>query len=361
MTLQLIRYTVLRSHQLGLPQAFRALTLISIWVCVAGLPLHLQADVVPTEFFVVSEVTSDAAPFWYHYVLHVTALGRDTLVRYIRIAPMDSICADSIVVKAATVKLPDVQPAGLVSAYHICAADPATLSRKLKRRTHPAAIDDSVRFGIVASCGSKEVVIHLPYPEQAKLEDLRKKSPQLARWWDLQESVKQRAFGSGEVFYHVSAEQEDRLLHDGESAIAALRSGRFDKGLLNNCKSGSGCCKPPSFAYELAGYVGPVGSQGQVPKLSQAARYRFKHYVDPKYPPLARQARVQGIVKLDLSIDPSTGRVLDVNIVLGHPLFRESVMSAARQWQFEPDDFGNSQSVPAELVFQFRCPAPTNQ
>ena len=94
----------------------------------------------------------------------------------------------------------------------------------------------------------------------------------------------------------------------------------------------------------------------------QAAQYRFKHYVDPKYPPLAMQAAIQGTVKLDLSVDPRTGGVRNVSIVLGHPLFREAVMSAARNWQFEPDGFGgNSQSVPAELVFEFRCPAPVEQ
>ncbi|MCU1257476.1 MAG: TonB family protein, partial [Bryobacterales bacterium] len=128
------------------------------------------------------------------------------------------------------------------------------------------------------------------------------------------------------------------------------------------CRSVSGPCKPRSFADELRGYVGTLRSQEDAPKLSHAAQYRFQRYVDPKYPPLARQARIQGIVKLDLSVDPSTGRVREVNIVQGHPLFRGAVMFAVRQWQFEPDGFGgNSQSVPAELVFEFRCPKPIEQ
>jgi TonB family protein len=183
----------------------------------------------------------------------------------------------------------------------------------------------------------------------------------LARWWDLQWSVKKKAFGSRDVFYNLSAQQENQLQREGESVIAAIRSGKFDRGLQNHCKTDSEPCKPPSFADELRAYVGPVGSgASSAPKLIQEAQYRFKHYVDPKYPPLAIQARIQGTVKLNLSVDPSTGRVHEVDIVLGHPLFRDAVLSAARQWQFEPGGFGATQSVPAELVFVFRCPTPLN-
>jgi len=327
---------------------------------VVGISLHAQTALLPTDFFIVSEVISDASPFWYHYILHVTAAGHDSLVRYIRIAPMDTICPESITVKAATVTLHDVQPADIVSAYHICDVDSQNLNTKLQRLTHTAAIDDSVRYGIVASCGAKDVVIHLPYPEQVKLEGLRKKSSKLASWWELEESARQRAFGSGDVFYGMSPEEEDHLQREGESVIGELRSGRFDKGLQSHCKSGS--CKPPSFADELRSYVGRVGSHGNAPKLTQATQYRFKKYVDPKYPALAMQARIQGIVRFNLLVDPITGSVREVDIVLGHPLFRDAVTSAARQWQFESDGFGsNSQSVPAELVFEFHCPRPIDR
>jgi TonB family C-terminal domain len=280
------------------------------------------------------------------------------VVRYIRIAP-HSVCSESITVQVATVKLPEILPADFVRGYDLCNVDSARLNRKLQRQTHTAAIDDSVRFGIVASCGPSEIAIHLPYPELVRLESLRKKSPQVARWWDLQGSVKERAFGTENVFYQASAKQDVQLEQAGETMIAALRSGRFDKGLYNRCNFVRGPCKPPSFGDELQGYAGPAGSWGPSPRLSQASQYRFKRYVDPKYPPLAMQARIQGTVTFDLSVDPSTGRVQQVNIVRGHPLFREAVMAAARLWEFEPDGFGaDSNRVPAELVFEFRCPEP---
>ncbi|MCU1262966.1 MAG: hypothetical protein JWO80_5851, partial [Bryobacterales bacterium] len=244
-------------------------------MCVAGFLVRAQTGSLPTDFYIVSEVVSDASPFWFHYILHVTAAGRDSLVTYIRVAPLDAMCSESISVQAATVTLSGVQPADLISAYHICEIDSPLLNRKLQRRIHTAAIDDSLRFGIVASCEGREVVIHLPFPEQVRLEDLRKKSPQLARWWDLPESIKQRAFGSSDVFHPVSAEQDDRLQEEGGAAIAALRLGRFDQGLGFSCRSVSGPCKPRSFADELRGYVGTLRSQEDAPKLSHAAQYRF--------------------------------------------------------------------------------------
>ncbi len=68
---------------------------VCLWAMVALLltPLASAAgDDVINGFYVVSMVTSDASPFWYHYILHVKTDGHDSLVRYIRIAPMDAMC-----------------------------------------------------------------------------------------------------------------------------------------------------------------------------------------------------------------------------------------------------------------------------
>jgi TonB family protein len=331
-------------------------------IALAGGPCRAQGGSRPTEFFVVSEVTSDASPFWYHYILHVAAAGRDSIVQYIRIAPMDSICARSITVKLATVRLADVSPTDLIAAYPICDVDSDALARKLRSKTHTAAIDDSVRFGIVAKCGAKEVAIHLPYPEQVNLERLKKKSPDLARWWNLDGTVRERAFGSRQVFYKTSAEDEVTLQREGEAVVSQLRSGRFDKGLRPDCVSLGGPCKERSFRDELQEYVGSPERLGHAPRLVQEEQYRFDHYVPPAYPPLAMQARIQGSVKLELVVDPHTGTVQHVTIVVGHPLFRDAVIAAVGQWRFAPQGFGgNAQSVPADLVFEFRCPEPDNE
>jgi len=57
--------------------------------------------------------------------------------------------------------------------------------------------------------------------------------------------------------------------------------------------------------------------------------------VAPVYPPLARQARIQGIVILKVLINKS-GDVFDVQLVSGHPMLSPAAMEAVKQWKYQP-------------------------
>ena len=57
--------------------------------------------------------------------------------------------------------------------------------------------------------------------------------------------------------------------------------------------------------------------------------------VAPKYPDIAKQARVQGIVILEAIIDP-TGNVTNVRVLRSIPLLDQSAIDAVRQWKYEP-------------------------
>jgi protein TonB len=57
--------------------------------------------------------------------------------------------------------------------------------------------------------------------------------------------------------------------------------------------------------------------------------------VDPVYPSLAQEARVQGVVILEARVDVR-GRVADVRVLRGHPLLDEPALSAVRQWRYRP-------------------------
>ena len=56
-------------------------------------------------------------------------------------------------------------------------------------------------------------------------------------------------------------------------------------------------------------------------------------YVAPPYPDLARRARIQGLVVVECTIDPS-GRVVDAHIVTGHPLLQQAALDAVLQWRY---------------------------
>ena len=70
-----------------------------------------------------------------------------------------------------------------------------------------------------------------------------------------------------------------------------------------------------------------VGGQIKEPKKLKA--------VNPEYPAIAKQARVQGVVILECTISPQ-GRVTDVKVLRGIPLLDQAAVDAVRQWVYTP-------------------------
>lgn len=56
---------------------------------------------------------------------------------------------------------------------------------------------------------------------------------------------------------------------------------------------------------------------------------------DPVYPPEAREARVQGVVIMEVTLSP-TGEVSDVEVLRSVPQLDEAAVAAVRQWRYEP-------------------------
>jgi protein TonB len=57
--------------------------------------------------------------------------------------------------------------------------------------------------------------------------------------------------------------------------------------------------------------------------------------VSPVYPDLALQSRLTALVTLEAHVD-TRGRVIDVKVLQGHPLFDEAAITAVRQWRYQP-------------------------
>ncbi len=57
--------------------------------------------------------------------------------------------------------------------------------------------------------------------------------------------------------------------------------------------------------------------------------------VIPTYPALAKQARVQGTVKL-LGVISTEGRIEKLQVISGHPLLIQAAVDAVKQWTYRP-------------------------
>ncbi len=75
--------------------------------------------------------------------------------------------------------------------------------------------------------------------------------------------------------------------------------------------------------------------------------------VAPKYPPLARSARVQGQVVLDVVIGKD-GAVRNITAKSGHPLLVPAAIDAVKQWRYQPYKLGGKPvDVNTEVVVNF--------
>jgi len=98
----------------------------------------------------------------------------------------------------------------------------------------------------------------------------------------------------------------------------------------------------------IGGIISSSSSLAAVPRLSQPAptvqRVRVSQgvtkgllisRVEPAYPPLAKQARIQGVVVMTALIDKG-GNVQNLQVVSGHPLLAPAAIEAVKQWRYKP-------------------------
>jgi periplasmic protein TonB len=132
---------------------------------------------------------------------------------------------------------------------------------------------------------------------------------------------------------------------------------KIPKKVLENLKEDEA---PPQMA--VTGVVGgvpggvPGGSMGgvmgsvlsgipvAVPKIATPQRIRVSLGVSqgllirktqPVYPPLARQARIQGVVILQAQISKD-GSIQNLQLISGHPMLAPAAIDAVKQWKYKP-------------------------
>jgi periplasmic protein TonB len=83
-----------------------------------------------------------------------------------------------------------------------------------------------------------------------------------------------------------------------------------------------------------------VGGNVQQAKLVRQPR--------PVYPPLAKQARISGVVRLSAVISKN-GTIQELQVISGHPLLVPAALEAVKQWVYQPTLLNGE---PVEVVTQ---------
>ena len=308
-----------------------------------------QDDKELKSFYVVTHVVSDASPFRYEYVLDVKPQGEDVLVREIRIAPTNSGCPSGLTVKAADHVLTNTSPKRVAKA-DLCALKVGTVASVIEGAQPKGvvnSIDDTASYSIVAMCGKTEKVFEIPYPETVELEKLKKTYPRVASLWDLAYNVHRGSFGKNFSLRDASASQDETFQALGAKIVPAIKSGIYDRGFENGSHLESLLSKYSGPVTEIdpwyVEFVGPVPMD-------------LLQYQLPKYPPLARQTRIEGEVRLVVLLEPNTGAVKEVKNTSGHPLLTDAAIAAVRGWHFQAGD-PSKDSREVALRFILRCPS----
>jgi TonB family protein len=147
---------------------------------------------------------------------------------------------------------------------------------------------------------------------------------------------------------HYQLAAEPASAETGERAFCADESGTVkasSDGKATTCiSSGTVVENVPKIG--IAESAAPASSSANISASSKGLGQRVRisagvssglltNRVDPVYPPIARQARVQGTVILKAVIS-TTGDVSDLELISGHPMLAPAAIEAAKQWKYKP-------------------------
>src|ERR1035437_9876983 len=138
-----------------------------------------------------------------------------------------------------------------------------------------------------------------------------------------------------------------------EEAPPDLGSGGVPGGVPGGIPGGS-----------TGGVIGGILSSTHVdvPKIATPQRIRVSsgvstglliRKVTPNYPPLAKQARIQGQVVLQAEISKD-GTIQNLQLISGHPMLAPAAIEAVRQWRYKPYLLnGEPVAVETQVVVNF--------
>jgi periplasmic protein TonB len=116
---------------------------------------------------------------------------------------------------------------------------------------------------------------------------------------------------------------------------------------------GLGAWDSTGTAIDVAPQVATPAVAARPLKVSHWAEGNLIFRVQPIYPPLARQARVQGSVLLRAVVSKA-GTIENLVVMSGHPMLVKSAMEAVRQWRYRPYRLNNDPvEVETEITVNF--------
>jgi periplasmic protein TonB len=121
----------------------------------------------------------------------------------------------------------------------------------------------------------------------------------------------------------IDAEPGTGVIGGLPGGVAGGKPGGISGGILGGVVDGTGtmpAIEPPKAPVRVGGDV-------REPKIVKI--------VQPKYPPEARRARIEGVVILEATVTEQ-GTVEKIKVISGHPMLTAAAADAVQSWKYEP-------------------------
>ncbi len=113
-------------------------------------------------------------------------------------------------------------------------------------------------------------------------------------------------------------------------------------GIIGSVPTAAPPPPPPPVKQEVKQVVQRIRVGGNVQQA------KLVRQIKPQYPPLAKQARIQGVVKFT-AIIAKDGTISNLQLVQGHPLLVPAAQEAVKQWIYHPTLLNGE---PVEVITQ---------
>jgi hypothetical protein len=281
-------------------------------------------------------------PFDFYELLLVHSAGPGSVVQRIILTPPGNACFAPAKIETASASLAESVSA-LLGNTSPCAIPEKELRRELKRCKN-CMVFSGANITMRVPCGGQSRLIRSDILDRDMFA-AAPNTPEHTSWTMQLLNRLDQALGPGVMekpAFSIPGEDQTTETKLDPEARRDLESGAYDE-LFPKAK------EKLSSIYSAAQVRLPPPSV----QLVSSSPFTPQDPAIPQYPPLAKAARIQGLVSFTIFLDANGSPAAPV-FAQGHPLLLEAVRGAVRTWKFA--DAARDQTISASIQFSLNCP-----
>jgi len=319
-----------------------AMFLVLARTCVAQK--HKNQEPLPSEIVIGRDSFIDVGPpFDYYDLTFLRSEGEKTDILRISLTPPSDACYPRPEMKIFHLGL-DETLSHVLEGMNPCTIPEKELKAELKRR-NKGLVFSGMNVSIQTECMGGPRVIRADILDRDIFEE-HPNTPQYTAWSRVLFEKLDQVTGDhpwDKPIFPVGEATPSAAPSFQSTALQAIADGKFDEIFGKDSDH-------PSTLYRMA----QNPPRQPFIELTSSEPVRPTAYVDPVYPPIARAARVHGVVEFHLTVG-SDGSAAETAIDSGPVMLRQTATEAIAKWKFSGDDSGKF--VRGSLRFGLNCAA----